>query len=117
MVAFTKKSFQKPDEKREYPGATVESVRVDGMEARRMTVEPGWRWSDSVGPTLGTQECPVEHGLWVVISGRFAVQMGDGATTEFGPGDVGAIPPGHEAWVVGNDRVVGFDISSPDSAA
>jgi mannose-6-phosphate isomerase-like protein (cupin superfamily) len=115
VVAFTKKSFREPDELREYPGAKVESVRINGMEARRMLIEPGWRWSDSIGPTLGTQQCPVEHGLWIVTSGRFAVQMGDGATTEFGPGDVGSIPPGHDAWVVGDDRVVGIDVSRPPS--
>jgi mannose-6-phosphate isomerase-like protein (cupin superfamily) len=111
VVAFTKKSFRKPDETREYPGARIDSVRINGMEARRLIVEPGWRWSESVGPTLGAHQCPVEHGLWIVTAGRFAVRMGDGATKEFGPGDVGSIPPGHEAWVVGDDRVVGFDVS------
>jgi mannose-6-phosphate isomerase-like protein (cupin superfamily) len=115
VVAFTKKSFREPDEVKEYPGVKIEAVRIDGMEARRMIVEPGWRWSDSIGPTLGTQQCPVEHGLWMVTSGRFAVQMEDGAIKEFGPGDVGSIPPGHEAWVVGDDRVVGFDVSGPRS--
>jgi quercetin dioxygenase-like cupin family protein len=38
--------------------------------------------------------------------------MDDGSEQEFGPGDVSLIPPGHEAWVVGNDPVVIVDISS-----
>jgi|WetSurMetagenome_2_1015567.scaffolds.fasta_scaffold1184697_1 hypothetical protein len=42
-----------------------------------------------------------------VVSGRMAVRMDDGATAELGPGDVGVVPPGHDAWVVGNEPVVG----------
>ena len=37
------------------------------------------------------------------------VKMNDGTTTELGPGDVGEIPPGHDAWVVGNVPCVGID--------
>jgi hypothetical protein len=38
-----------------------------------------------------------------------AVRMDDGSQAEFGPGDVGVIPPGHDAWVVGNEPFVGID--------
>ena len=37
--------------------------------------------------------------------------MGDGSEGEFGAGDVSMIPPGHDAWVVGNEPVVFVDIS------
>jgi uncharacterized cupin superfamily protein len=37
--------------------------------------------------------------------------MDDGTEVEYGPGDVGVIPPGHDAWVVGNDPVVVIDIT------
>ena len=37
--------------------------------------------------------------------------MDDGAKDEFGPGDVSQIPPGHDAWVVGNEPCVVIDIS------
>lgn len=37
--------------------------------------------------------------------------MVDGTEQEFGPGDVGVIPSGHDAWVVGNEPVVVIDIS------
>jgi hypothetical protein len=30
---------------------------------------------------------------------------------EYGPGDVGVIQPGHDAWVVGNDPVVVIDFT------
>lgn len=34
--------------------------------------------------------------------------MDDGSEEEFGPGDTAIIPPGHNAWVVGNEPVVGI---------
>lgn len=38
--------------------------------------------------------------------------MDDGTKEEFGPGDAAVIPPGHNAWVVGNGPVVGIDSMS-----
>jgi hypothetical protein len=45
------------------------------------------------------------------VSGRIAVLMDDGSQQEFGPGEVSQLPPGHDAWVVGNDPMVAIDIS------
>jgi len=45
------------------------------------------------------------------------IRMDDGSEEEFGPGDVGYVPPGHNAWVVGNEPVVGIDFTGmPDFA-
>jgi uncharacterized cupin superfamily protein len=44
------------------------------------------------------------------VSGRLHVAMDDGSEAEFGPGEVGPIPPGHYAWVVGNEPTVMVDI-------
>jgi quercetin dioxygenase-like cupin family protein len=46
-----------------------------------------------------------------MISGRMRVKMDDGSEEEFGPGDVNHIPPGHNAWVVGNEPVVAIDFT------
>ncbi len=35
--------------------------------------------------------------------------MADGSEFETGPGEVVALPSGHDAWVVGNDPVVVVD--------
>jgi len=35
--------------------------------------------------------------------------MDDGSMAEFRPGDVGVVPPGHDAWVVGDEPVVLLD--------
>jgi quercetin dioxygenase-like cupin family protein len=39
------------------------------------------------------------------------VVMDDGTEEEFGPGDTAVIPPGHNAWVVGNEPVVAVDFT------
>jgi hypothetical protein len=88
----------------------MELVRLDGADVWRIIAEPGWRYSESVGPAEGTLRCPAPHRLWMMVSGRLAVQMENGTTKEFGPSDLGSIPPGHEAWVVGDEPLVAFDV-------
>jgi hypothetical protein len=39
--------------------------------------------------------------------------MQDGTELEFGPGDVVDIPPGHDAWVIGNKSAVFLDFVYP----
>jgi quercetin dioxygenase-like cupin family protein len=109
MTEFIVRSFDAPDEVLEYPKVKMELARVGGIEVWRFTAAPGWRYSEHVGPSEGTDRCEAEHVLWLMIAGRLAVQTDDGTTKEYGPGDLGSIPPGHEAWVVGNDPVVAFD--------
>lgn len=107
-----KKSFDKPARLTKLPKIRVVSGRIGDLDVRRLTVEPGWRWSDSVGPAMSSDTCPLEHFVWIVTAGRFCVRMDDGRTEEFGPGDVGSIDRGHDAWVVGDDVVVGFDVQA-----
>jgi hypothetical protein len=110
MTEFTIRSFDEPDDAMEFPNARLELVRVGGNEVWRMTAEPGWRYSESMGPVEGTEMCEAEHGLWMMSSGTLAVRTADGTTKEFGPGETGSIPGGHEAWVVGDEPVVAFDV-------
>lgn len=37
--------------------------------------------------------------------------MDDGSQDEFGPGDIGNLPHGHDAWVVGDEPVVVIDVT------
>ena len=56
---------------------------------------------------------PVEyHHLGVTLSGRVRAQMPDGTELEIGPGDVFEIPPGHDAWVVGDEPWVSVDFEA-----
>jgi hypothetical protein len=38
-----------------------------------------------------------------VLSGRILIRMDDGSEEEFGRGDVMMLPPGHDAWTVGDE--------------
>ncbi len=104
------KNFGESDETRIFEKGSVELVTVGDVTFGRATLHPGWRWSTSVKPMVNTELCEAAH-LQVQLSGRLAVKMEDGAEREFGIGDVVSIPPGHDAWVVGNEPVVVIDIS------
>ena len=84
-------------------------MHVGSLTIGRGILEPGWRWSTSMKPIQGTPSCQVHH-LEVLLTGRFRVEMDDGTTAEFGPGDVFDVPPGHDAWVVGEESVVLVDV-------
>jgi hypothetical protein len=96
---MVKKSFDAPEEIRSFDKSKIEVVVLGDVKAMRVTNQPGWRWSECVKPTVGTDSCQVGHLIYV-ISGRIVVRMDDGSEAEFGPGDVGSIPPGHDAWIV-----------------
>ena len=46
-----------------------------------------------------------------MMSGHIKIVMDDGSEEEFGPGDTAVIPPGHNAWVVGDEPVVAIDFT------
>ena len=78
--------------------------------------EPGWKWSTSVKPIVKTESCQQKHTMYV-ISGKMRVKMDDGSEEEFGPGDTGVVPSGHDAWVVGNEPCVAVDFTGAKTYA
>jgi hypothetical protein len=109
MPKIEKKNLAQPEDARKFDKGLVELVTVGGVTFGRATLQPGWRWSTCVKPIVGGQSCQAPH-LQFHVSGRLHVVMEDGSQLEFGPGDVGLVPPGHDAWVVGNEPVVTVDI-------
>jgi hypothetical protein len=103
------RSFAKSDETRIFDKGRVDLVKLGGISFGKGTFQPGWKWSDSVKPIVKTKSCEAPH-LQYFITGRLHIVMDDGTETEFGPGDLALIPPGHDAWVVGNEPVVTIDI-------
>jgi hypothetical protein len=109
MAQVEVKSFDSPDEVREFEGkGKADVVNVAGRTIGRGVFEPGWRWSENVKPIAQTDSCQVSH-LGYCISGRMKVYMDDGTEGELGPGQVVAIPPGHDAEVVGDEPCVMVD--------
>jgi mannose-6-phosphate isomerase-like protein (cupin superfamily) len=93
---------------RKFEKGKVELLKIGGGEVGRLTLEPGWRWSTHVKPVVKTELCEAPHFQYHV-SGRLHVKMADGSEFEVGPGEVTALPSGHDAWVVGNEPVVVVD--------
>jgi uncharacterized cupin superfamily protein len=109
MADIEVKSFDSPDETRPFEGnGQADVVNVAGRTIGKGTFEPGWRWSENVKPIAQTDSCEVSH-LGYVLSGRMKVKMDDGGETEVGPNQVFAIPPGHDAEVVGDEPCVMVD--------
>jgi hypothetical protein len=108
MAGVETRDFDSPDETRTPDKTRVDVVRMAGATAARFSFEPGWRWSECVKPVAGTDSCQARH-LGVVQSGRIGVRHDDGTEIELGPGDAYVIEPGHDAWVIGNDRFVAFE--------
>jgi hypothetical protein len=95
---------------RTFAHGTVQTAKVGTITVSRATMESGWRWSSDVKPITGTDSCMVHHKGYAV-TGRLHVLMDDGSEIEVGPGDAHDIPPGHDAWVVGDEPYVGIDFS------
>lgn len=105
------KSLDRPEQRREpSERGRIEMVTLGGATVGRATFEPGWRWSIDMRPAAGTELCQVRH-LGYVLSGRQGIRMADGTEIELGAGDAFAIPPGHDAWVIGDAPCVTLDFS------
>lgn len=112
MADMEKRSFDTPDERRAPPNCEIASVSLGGRVVSRVTYFPGFRWTTDLRPVMGTDLCQGDHFLYVV-SGRCHVAMaGSGGEMEFGPGDIGVIHPGHDAWVLGDAPFVCLDFGA-----
>ena len=106
MTGVYVKPFDTPDEV--VPAgekAHAALVNVNGVRVWRFIFEPGWRYTEHMDDT---GLCPEPHAAYIE-SGRLAVEMADGSTTEAGPGAVVTIEPGHDAWTVGDEACVFID--------
>jgi quercetin dioxygenase-like cupin family protein len=99
------KRFESPDEVRKFEKGSFELVHIGGMTIGRATYQPGWKWSEHIGPVAGTRSCEIEH-VGMVLSGRVMVVMDDGTEFEMRAGDLFHVMPGHDSWVIGDEPYV-----------
>ena len=109
---YIAKSLDRPDETRSFEGDSgkLELVTLGEDVVGRATFKPGWRWSKNVKPIAGTESCQGAH-VGYCVKGRMHVVMDSGDEHDYGPGDVSIIPPGHDAWIVGDEECVMIDWS------
>jgi quercetin dioxygenase-like cupin family protein len=109
-------NVDEPSETRAFDKGRFDVYRVGPTTVGRATYEPGWRWSEHVGPTVGTASCQVEH-VGLVLAGEAVVRMDDGTERVLKANDFFYIPPGHDSWVVGDEPYVSLHIVGSEGYA
>jgi class 3 adenylate cyclase len=110
MADVLRKSVDDPDEVVNFPNVRTDIVHLGDLTVGRLVNQPGWRWSKDVRPTVGGEWCEIRH-VGFIISGRLGIDLRDGSSVVFGPGDVFEIPPGHDGYTVGDEPVVQIEWS------
>ena len=109
MAGLESKSFDSPDEVREFQGnGHVDLIKVGDHTIGRGTFEPGWKWSNNVKPIAGTDSCQTYH-LGYIMSGKMKITMDDGTEREVAAGEVMVIPPGHDGEVIGDEPCISLE--------
>ncbi len=112
------KNLDTPDETREFVDkGKMDVVNLGGeVTVGRGIFEPGWKWSEHVKPIAQTDSCQVAH-VGYVVCGRMKVVMDDGTERELGPNDAAVIPPGHDAWIEGDEPCVWLEFGGASQYA
>jgi mannose-6-phosphate isomerase-like protein (cupin superfamily) len=115
-LRLEKKGMANADEVRAFDKGHLALVTVGNVTFGRAVFQPGWAWSESVKPIAKTAHCEVGH-VGFIVSGRMKVVMTTGDQIEFGPGDAVSIPPGHDAWIVGDEPCVYLEVAGASAYA
>jgi len=110
MGTLQSKHFDEPDDLVTLPLLMSQVVVLGEVYVARTIHEPGWRWSEHVKPVVGTPSC-LHHHKGVVLSGQMEVETDGGAGRRIGPGEALEVPPGHDAWVVGDEPLVTLEFT------
>jgi quercetin dioxygenase-like cupin family protein len=108
-AAVYKTSLDAPDETRSFGKGKAEVANIAGVSIFRLHYEPGWRWSEHIKPMAKTDRCEVRH-VGLMLQGRLKIVARDGSEGELNAGDAFVIPPGHDAWTVGNETAILLDV-------
>jgi mannose-6-phosphate isomerase-like protein (cupin superfamily) len=106
------KDFGRPDERRNFKGhGHLDLLNFDdGTIVGLGVFEPGWRWSVDVKPLAETESCQADHTGYC-LKGSMTIRMDNGDEFQIKAGQAFRIPPGHDAWVDGNETCEALDVS------
>lgn len=114
LTTMQKKSLDTPDEADVHGKIGKETVNLDTVTVTRVTFGVGAKWSEDLKDYAGTETCELPH-VALVQSGSLKVVMDDGSEEVFGPNEIMMLPPGHDAWTVGEEPCVFVEFSEGDS--
>jgi quercetin dioxygenase-like cupin family protein len=117
LIDVVVKRFDAADEIRQFSRGRFEVVRIGRFAIGRATYEPGWRWSEHVGPTVNATRCTVEH-IGLVVAGAATAAFDGGRIVELSAGDLFYIPPiPHDSWVIGEQPYVSLHLLGTEGYA
>jgi hypothetical protein len=90
-VEVTLRRFESPDETRVMEKWKFEVVHIGGLAVGRATYEPGWRWSEHVGPTVGARAAQWHTSGWWYRAQRRQRWRMDGCSS-FAPASCSMFP-------------------------
>lgn len=109
MAGLIQKHLSEPETTMPFTHGRALLVSLGDEQVWRSELEPGWSFDEDLKPYAGgASSCPLTHREYVV-SGRIRYLMNDGTEVQATAGDALFIPPGHRAWVVGDERCVLID--------
>ena len=109
MANLYKKSFDDADEVKSPPKAHVEVVKLGNMNASRLVLQPGWRWSECIKPVVGGDSCQAGH-VGVIVAGQMTCIHDDGSEITVKAGDAYYFAPGHDGSVDGDEPCIMYEI-------
>ncbi len=108
------RSLDSPDESRTPEKTHLDLNRLGEYTIGRLTMEPGWTWTDCIKPLVQTESCQLLH-VGYCVSGTLETELDDGTQATISAGDSYTIPPGHNARVVGDEPFVGIEFASAEA--
>lgn len=98
-------------EVRTFPNGYTSVLRLDETVVGYGVYQPGWRWTTDMPAIAGTATCQLRH-VGFAVSGVLHVLTDAGDEIEVRERSIYEIPPGHDAWVVGDEPFVTIDWTS-----
>ena len=95
MPSIVVKNFNNADEVRTPDKTKAEVVELGNVTAMKITLEPGWRWSECIKPVVGAESCQKRH-VGMLVSGKMKVVNDDGSEAVVSAGDAYVFELGHD---------------------
>jgi len=102
------RDFSSPDDTLTLGGLLSQRVALGAHTVSRAIHQPGWRWSTHARATGMADACQTHH-VGYALTGTMHVVLTDGTEFDVTGGNVFDIPPGHDAWVVGDHPYEAID--------